>query len=606
MTPRTLDLHRGSGDALIRRSLRGARHNRSVSIDGLDRIAILNLAGPRYFERGEDYYLDGRVEALQADGGTLKATVRGTRPYTVTLRATADDLEWSCDCPLAAEGAFCKHCVAAGLAALSPAAAKVAPIGPPVALDELRERLEALDREALVSLLIAEARVDEGVRERFVMRAASAGVEELDLASLRGAIERAVAPRGFVPYAEAQGWAEGVERVIDPLGDLLAGGRAAEVVDLAEHCLAALERAAGEVDDSDGHVGVLLDRVQRIHREACERARPDPVALAERLYRWALDSELDLFYDAVDVYWELLGAAGQRRYAELARAEWERLPQLEPGDERGWGRFVVEHVMEKVTQRMGGLEGVVEVKRRNLSSPYSFLQIAELYRDGGREADAIGWAERGLSAFPDRVDHRLTDFLADVHAEAGRHECATELAWSKFAEWPGLEAYEDLKRRAEPAGEWPQRREWALALLRRRIEGRGDDSARFAFGTPPGDRSELVRIFLFEGDAEAAWREAAGGGCTAALWLELAERRAGDHPDDALAVWRAHVDHAIARKDKRGYREAVRLIERIGHTLAALGRDGELAPYVEQLRTEHRRKRSLQALLDGTAPARAA
>jgi len=580
-----------------------------MSLEGLNRDVILQLAGPRYFERGEDYYLDGRVAGLRVTRGTLAATVHGTHSYSVTLRAAPDDpngVEWSCECPLGDDGAFCKHCVAVGLAGLSPGGAAAAPLGPPIALDELRRRLEALDREELVSLLIAEARADEDALERLGMRTATVGSEQLDLAPLRGAVERAIAPRGFVPYAEAYGWAQGVDRAIDPLEGLLSGGHAAAVVELAEHCLAALERSAEAVDDSDGHLGALLERVQRLHRGACERARPDPVALAERLYRWALESDLDLFYDAVDGYWELLGDAGRARYAELARAEWERLPELGPEDQHSFGRFGVEHLMEKVALRTGGVDELIAVKRRNLSSPYSFLQIAELYRAEGREAEAIEWAERGLVSFPDRVDHRLMDLLADIHAEAGRHETATELAWSKFHSRPGLDAYEALKRRADPAGLWPERREWALALLRERSAAPGDDGGLLGFAQPARDRSELVRIYLFEDDAEAAWLEAQEGGCATELWLELADRRAPDHPDDALAVWRAQVERAIARKDKSGYREAVRLIERIAHTLATLGREGELAAYVEGVRAEHRRKRSLLSLLDRTALARAA
>ena len=74
------------------------------------------MAGARSFERGEDYFLNGQVKALTEDEGTITAKVQGTRPYRVELWIEEDDLEYSCTCPVGADGEFCKHCVAVGLA----------------------------------------------------------------------------------------------------------------------------------------------------------------------------------------------------------------------------------------------------------------------------------------------------------------------------------------------------------------------------------------------------------------------------------------------------------------------------------------------------------
>lgn len=44
------------------------------------------------------------------------------------------------------------------------------------------------------------------------------------------------------------------------------------------------------VDDSDGAMGGLLERVQELHLAACEVARPDPVNLATRLFAWSSET----------------------------------------------------------------------------------------------------------------------------------------------------------------------------------------------------------------------------------------------------------------------------------------------------------------------------
>jgi uncharacterized Zn finger protein len=573
----------------------------SGSLQGmLDRSLLRALAGARSFERGLDYLEAGCVERLALEGEALLATVQGAQPYRVELRAGEDVLEHSCTCPYGREGAFCKHCVAAGLALLEAGADAPQSGREPLSLDAIRARLDGLDREALQSLLLEQARVDEHVLERLRLRfAADAG--GVDLASFRRAIELAVDPGGFVSYHDAYEWSRGVDDVIDAVEGLLDVGHAGEMIELSEHALAALARLGGMIDDSNGHVAVLCERLKALHLAASERARPDPAELARRLLRWQLDCELEVFYDAVDSYADVLGEAGLERYAELARGEWEQVPDLGPGDQHEHGsRFQITRVMEGLARAGGDVDALVAVLRRDLSLPYCFLRIAEVYREAGRDEEAVAWAARGLEAFPgERADSRLQTFLADVYGARGQHADALEIAWDRFADHPGLESYRDLMSYAERVGEWPRRRERALGLLRKRATDARQDAQRRGYGwLRGGDHSQLVRIMLWEGDVEAAWREAEAGGCDESLWLDLAGLRKQTHPEDALRVYRERIEPTIARKTKRDYEDAVGLIEEVGGLLRRLGRESELAALVGEIRAAHARKRNLVALLD--------
>ncbi|MGH2715198.1 MAG: DUF6880 family protein, partial [Thermoleophilaceae bacterium] len=355
------------------------------------------------------------------------------------------------------------------------------------------------------------------------------------------------------------------------------------------------------VDDSDGHVGVLSARLEELHLAACERGRPDPEALAERLLHRQLDGELGVFAHAASTYAGALGASGLARYEELARAEWALVPELGPGEEREYGRrFAITAVMEDLARGSGDVDALVAVLRRDLSLPYRFLRIAEAYWDVGREAEATDWAEHGMEAFPERPDHRLHAFLARAYAHQERHGDALEVAWDHFADRPGLDTYRELKPYAERLGDWPRWRERALGLLRRRAAEMRTEAQHRGYGwSRTYDRSQLVRILLWEGNVEAAWGEAEAGGCDEALWLELAERRRETHPEDALRVYRERIEPTIARKTKRDYEEAVALIERVGELLRRVGRDEELPALVAEIRARHARKRNLIALLDG-------
>src|SRR3989304_10213572 len=80
-----------------------------------DRRGLRGVAGGRSFERGEEFFTDGQVGAVVEHQGTIAAKVQGTRPYRVKLWVENGEMGFSCTCPVGADGAFCKHCVAVGL-----------------------------------------------------------------------------------------------------------------------------------------------------------------------------------------------------------------------------------------------------------------------------------------------------------------------------------------------------------------------------------------------------------------------------------------------------------------------------------------------------------
>jgi hypothetical protein len=146
------------------------------------------------------------------------------------------------------------------------------------------------------------AKDDERLHERLILYAARRSGPATGVAAVRRAFENAVRVRDFVPYREATGWARGVDDAIDSVEQLLKDGQAAAVIELCESALQSLPGAIQAVDDSDGHFGMLRDRLQDIHYRACQEARPDPVELARRLFQWELQSDFDVFFGAAAQY----------------------------------------------------------------------------------------------------------------------------------------------------------------------------------------------------------------------------------------------------------------------------------------------------------------
>lgn len=555
----------------------------------LNEAVVERLASSRSFGRGDTYFREGRVGPLRTTAGRVSATVQGAADYAVKLRAEDAGLRFSCSCPVGVDGEFCKHCVAVALSWLEDQGLS----GP--TLDDARAYLQTLPSDSLVELLVEHAHEDERLARKLLLMSARPGRDAaVDVASMRALIDQAFAYHGFVPYREVWGYVQGLEETIDTLDELLAQGRAGEVVELAEYTLTAFEQALEQIDDSGGQMRDVATRLEELHLDACRHSTPDPVALAQRLFERELKGDWDVFDRAALRYADVLGDAGLERYRELARARWAKVPKLAPGEdsrERFSGRFRITRIMETLAELSGSLADQIAVRERDLASPYSFLQIAELCRSHGDHDAALEWAQRGMTEFADAPDSRVRTFLIEEYRRRGQIAAALEHSWEAFVSRPTLDTYRELATDARALGEWAERRSAALALLNNPEPIDGTSTPHWL---RRAGNSELVRVYLWEENPEAAWQAAGEGGCTDALWLQLADQRRGEHPEDALAVYRRHVEATIAGKDKRSYAQAVRMIDQtIRPLFAECDRPADFDAYLAEVRTTHKPKRNL-------------
>ena len=571
---------------------------------------VSRLAGSGAYARGEGYFLEDRVVRLSELNEKISATVAGTHDYRIRLWQDGDGLGYSCDCPVGRRDDFCKHCVAVALEWLTQNAAGGEPdrddhgrqkaAGTAATTRAIRNSLMSQDKGVLADMLLEAAADDEQLQNRLMLRAAAAN--GVNLAAYKKVIDQAVGRGRFIDYREMPEYWRRIDSTIDGIEEVLAQGDAQAVIELSEYTLVRVERAIGHVDDSDGYMSQLLWRLQEIHLAACLAAKPDPGALAERLFRWELEGDWDTFSGAAQSYADVLGDVGIAHYRDLAEAEWGTVTALKPGDEdpnRYGGRFRITRILESLALVGGNVEELVAIKQRDLSSSYAFLEIAEAYRRAGDNDQALAWAEKGLQTFGKETDSRLLDLLAELYHRGKRHDEAMALIWPQFERRPNMATYQKLKQNAEQNGSWSQWRQQALERTRRIIDKDArKGSARSRHFGPWPDRSLLVEIFLWENDIEAAWREAREGGCSNILWLELARRREDDHPRDAIAVYQKLIGPIVGRTNKQAYAEAIVLIRRMKKLMNGSGRSEEFQQYLETLRVEFKRKRNFMKMLN--------
>ncbi|MCK4785628.1 MAG: hypothetical protein KAV87_17875 [Desulfobacteraceae bacterium] len=79
--------------------------------------------------------------------------------------------------------------------------------------------------------------------------------------------------------------------------------------------------------------------------------------------------------------------------------------------------------------------------------------------------------------------------------------------------------------------------------------------------------------------------------------MELAKHREKDHPADAVAIYRKHVEVTLEVTNNHAYREATKLLRKIKQLLSLMGQDNDFVEYLTEVRNQHKRKRNFIAMI---------
>jgi len=581
-------------------------------LDFLSPRLLRDYADGGSYSRGEAYFNSESVFGLEEYQGKVVAKVSGTRDYRVKLWAKdEDELGYDCNCPYADEGNFCKHLVAVGLAWIAGRKNEIKQKSGgktrPTPLDDVKAYLQTREKSELVEMLMQEVLENDTLRGQLLLAVARSNPKGVDVKTYRKELERVFDTEDYDydDYYSGFGSSEDVENVVKSIEDLFDDGHFEMVIDLCEYGLKLASGAINYVHESDGGLETAIDNLQELHLAACEKAKPDQESLAGRLFEWELSDSYDVFYDATDRYADVLGEKGLQFYRSLIEKEWEKVPALKPGDSSSFGgtRYQITSMMESLANDEGDIEKLVEIKTRDLSSQFKYLEIAKIYSENKQYDKALEWAERGINDFPkNELDLRLSDFLVQEYHRRNRHDEAMQIIWKRFEKYIGFSYYETLRENADkvkPESTWHIWREKALEIIRRNIaENKENKSGSWHFRAM--DNSLLVTIFLHENLAEQAWQEAVKDGCSNDLWLELAETREKENPADALKIYRERIEPKIRETNNEAYDQAVIWIKKVQKLMAQLGREAEFESYLVALRVNYKLKRNFIKLLDTT------
>ena len=576
----------------------------SALLDVFDPDTVHRLATDRVIRRGESYRNAGAVEITALTATAVAADVQGTHRYEVRFDVSGPPA-WSCTCPAAVDGDFCKHCVAVALElAMIDAGATDPPLVLPADAQPPRSHLrradgdddeggaerqriigylERLPTEQLVGLIVEQTDRDWKLRERLLLDA-DTGAGGVDLDRWVRRIDEAMHADDDVDWRGADGWANGVYFVLDAIDDLLTGGHADAVIPLTEHAFRGVELAVGYVDDSEsGCLRDLSERIGELHHRACEVRPPDPVALARSLVDLELHSELEGLYCAVGTYADLLGDDGMAEYGRL-------LDSLGTGGGRSDREYTLKTMRRSYVSALDDVDTLVSELGRD-PGPGDIVSIMEALAGAGRIDEAIDAGRAGLSQLRDGRYHvsGVIAALAELLRARGHDDQAIALYRDAFESAPSLDS---LRRYLDTVGDdRGGSLDAAIDHVRKQVGAAHTASPRVS-------NDVLIEILMWAGRDDDAWAAANSNGCSLRRWLDLAKRRESSHPVDAIDVYEPQIFRSIDAKNNQAYAAAVELMGRVERLADAAGVPERFETIVEVTRTTHKPKRNLQKLLD--------
>ena len=241
----------------------------------LSERALLKVAGDRSYARGEDYVR--YVRGLRTTAVRAYASVQAKRVYTVELDWSGPQPDGFCTCPHAADGHFCKHLVAVGLAVIDSGAVDDATRE----ASALEATVHAMGIDELRDLVLTLAQRDGEVRRILEVRATTASGDDTSAkAEFETYVCNTLQFRGFVDYRESSGVAEAASEVLDELKNHLNAGSAEIVRPALLRALTLLRTITEHADDSSGAIGAECERAADLYAQACRLGEPDPAELA--------------------------------------------------------------------------------------------------------------------------------------------------------------------------------------------------------------------------------------------------------------------------------------------------------------------------------------
>ena len=406
----------------------------------LSESTIRDLAGKAVYQRGLNYYNEGRVGELSISGTRITANVDGTQSYRVTLNHTVKIFDGSCNCPASDHFDFCKHCVAAALSYYYQTQIILELTESSTAKDRVLPFLQTLTKPQLADQLHKLIQRDTALHDEWLLRAeiASGG---LSVAELRKRITKAIPykPSGLWRYREVADYFDKCERVLEMLEAPVLSMAGPSISKLAIYAIQRLQKTLESIDDSGGYRFPLELRLQHWFAVALEANDWDDNQKGELVTSMILDTKFD--YDLLDLpdgVADQLGVADLQYVYEALTKEWQSLkpPSNTSADHDRYRYFRIQALLLARAQAQGNVDVELEILVTAAVNVRQSLKLVNRCIELNRLPEAEKWLDYANKVETLTPHHQIQieDVQIALWLAQGDYQTALTVQWERYAE----------------------------------------------------------------------------------------------------------------------------------------------------------------------------
>ncbi|MCC6374360.1 MAG: hypothetical protein IT465_06060 [Moraxellaceae bacterium] len=589
---------------------------------------LKDYADYRSFERGQQYFRQGQVTVISTNEFKISANVSGTRIYQTSLWVKGKHLESSCTCEAFEDYCFCKHCVAVGLAWLAGEMPTDNVGNVPKAV---KDYVQQLSQQQLMDIVLQQASQNQQLLQQLLLSSHSILDSNTKLANYKKLIVKlAVLLRDnlndymdyYGEYLVNEDIIGQVQQFLDSL-TLQINGHPADVLALCEHAFEELyiNNQDTELSECLLELDEQFTTLAELHCQAALIVKPEPIALAEKLFNYQIECDRQWFDDILTNYQQALGVQGCAHYTKLVEQAWQhylntRKPNENTSSESkvlpnqellaAFGKVfstknivcydknhTLQAMMEELAESENNMDKLVSIKSQTLNYAGDYLAIAKCYEQANLPEQAIAWAEQGFYRFYRDTDGSLRDYLIAHYLKTKQQAKAICLAWLAFEERPSLAKYQTLKEVSSQFDDWLGQRQRALALIEHQVK----QPKKTVWHSVSTYVDLLIDIALWENDLELAMAYSQKGEFSKAMGIKLADAVSQYAPSFALALYKKHVNQLVPQTNNQAYEEAFKLVLKVGNILKQQKQTLAFSDYVAELSVNYKLKRNFMAML---------
>lgn len=468
------------------------------------------------------------------------------------------------------------------------------------------DNLETLGAKRLATLLMEAAERDAGLKRRLRLELTAMKEPESLAAEVRKRLSQISRARSYADWHQVRELADDLDSQRQTIANQVAKIDAVDALELMWRFMELAESVYERCDDSNGLIGDVFRAACRDLGPLAEMARPDPVALADRIFTALNDNGFGQYDGLIETLTPVLGNEGldhlKARFIELSKMPLEK-PTEGKRKAIGWGtsgplyedeikarsrQTTIRVVLREIADAQGDVDAfIAQYDEHTRKVPRIAAEIARRLLAAGRKQEAlqtIEVVEHRRNGWP---DFDWEDARIQVLDALGRGEDAQAARWSCFERALSeehLRAY--LKRLPDFDDVEAERRALDHAAhYKSQLQ-----ALAFLVSWPALDRAARLVVD----------RAAELDGDHYEILSPAADALAGKYPLAATLMLRAMIDFSLTKARSSRYRHAARHFMECVSLASAIPSFGELETheaYAARLKSKHGRKGGFWSLI---------